>query len=137
MVYAETHYEGRAHGAIRYFHHELFPMLLCTELLPLSAFHELYRHSGTHHSDSMCNHKRMVQDIDPHDCHRRLYRQSSCLCRTLRVQSTLVAMRASDSCRTRRHRPNDTSSALLARGGVRVSDRYSNKLYNNFSDIEQ
>ena len=137
MVNAEARDEGGTYGAIRNLHHVLFLMLLHTELLPLPSFHEFNSSGSPIHPDSMCNHKRMVQDIHPHNSHRRHHRQSSCLCRALCVQSALVALRTPDSCRTRRHRPNDSSSALFARGGVRVSDRYSNKLYNNFSDIEQ
>ena len=137
MVIADAHHEGSTYGSIRYLYHVLFHVLLHTQLFPLPSFHELNSGSSLVHPDSLCNHKRLVQDINPHNSHRRHNGQSSCLCRALRVQSAMVAMRASDTCRTRRHRPNDTSSALFARGGVRVSDRYSNKLYNNFSDIEQ
>ena len=83
MVNAETSDEGRTYGAIRHLHHVLFHVLLHTQLFPLPSFHELNSGSGTIHTDSLCYHKRVVQDINPHNGHRRLHRQSCCLCRAL------------------------------------------------------
>ena len=79
-------------GSIRDFYSLLLHVLLYYEYLTPASHADVDTYGSTNHTDSMCYHQRVVEDINTYGSYRWCDGFSACLFATVQLQSDVVAL---------------------------------------------